>query len=223
MPGLTLRRGTPPTPFGPDPRCARTSRTCSTLGQGFVFLHHALAGWPGWPDWADVLGGRYHYAPARLRGRDLAGLRLPLRALHGAARSRIRSRAGIEAFELDDELYCCPVFEHEVVPLLRATDVDAGEFQRDLPRGARDARRRPSALAAPAGQRPDRLGQARRPQPAGLPPARRRPGDLRRPELPPPARQRARLGRLPAARAWAADRRSSAVASTGPPRPRTTR
>ena len=32
--------------------------------------HHALAGWPGWEGWAEALGGRFHYAPGRLRGRD---------------------------------------------------------------------------------------------------------------------------------------------------------
>ena len=57
-------------------RCRRVysvARRLSELleaGQGFVFLHHALAGWPAWPGWAEVLGGRYHYAPASLRGRD---------------------------------------------------------------------------------------------------------------------------------------------------------
>ena len=36
--------------------------------------------------------------------------------------------AGIEDFALDDELYCCPVFEDDVVPLLRA-DAPGGPFR----------------------------------------------------------------------------------------------
>src|SRR4051812_224946 len=69
LPGLVLRRGTPPTPVGPPAAVARDLVDLLTAGQGFVFVHHALAGWPGWPGWADVLGGRYHYARAPLRGR----------------------------------------------------------------------------------------------------------------------------------------------------------
>ena len=69
LPGLALRRGTAPQPIPPATRgCARRLAELLTAGQGFVFLHHALAGWPAWPGWAEVLGGRYHYAPAELRG-----------------------------------------------------------------------------------------------------------------------------------------------------------
>ena len=97
-------------------------------GQGFVFLHHALAGWPGWPGWADVLGGRYHYAPARLRGTAWpdSGFR------YADYTARVADPAhpvcaGLTDFALSDELYCCPVFEDEVVPLLRA-DAPPGPF-----------------------------------------------------------------------------------------------
>jgi len=87
-----------------------------------VFLHHALAGWPAWPG---VGGG--------------AGRALPLRAGVAArgghwpdsgfryARYTVRVCAfdhpvcaGVDDFELNDELYCCPVFSSDVVPLLRA-------------------------------------------------------------------------------------------------------
>jgi hypothetical protein len=36
--------------------------------------------------------------------------------------------AGVDDFELSDELYCCPVFASDVVPLLRA-DAPAGAFR----------------------------------------------------------------------------------------------
>ena len=73
-------------PSGPDPEVARALADLLDAGQGFVFLHHALAGWPGWPGWADVLGGRYHYAPAVLRGDDMARLRIPLCRVHRTRR-----------------------------------------------------------------------------------------------------------------------------------------
>ena len=128
LPGLTLRRGTPPTPVGPDPDVARALAELLMAGQGIVFLHHALAGWPGWPGWADVLGGRYHYAPAELRDETWpdSGYRFADYTARIVAPDHPVC-AGIEDFELTDELYCCPVFEDEVVPLLRA-DAPAAPF-----------------------------------------------------------------------------------------------
>ena len=93
-----------------------------------MFLHHALAGWPGWPGWADVLGGRYHYAPGVLHDEKWpdSGFR------YADYIARVVDpphpvTAGLADFALSDELYCCPVFEDEVVPLLRA-DAPPGEF-----------------------------------------------------------------------------------------------
>jgi len=129
VPGLVLRRGTAPQPLMPASDVAR--RLCDLLetGQGFVFLHHALAGWPAWPGWAEVLGGRYHYAPGLLRGSAWpdSGFR------YARYTARVVSGghpvcAGVDDFELDDELYCCPVFDAEVVPLLRA-DAPDGPFR----------------------------------------------------------------------------------------------
>jgi type 1 glutamine amidotransferase len=128
LPGLHLQRGTAPTPAGPDPQVRRDLHELLVAGQGIVFLHHALAGWPGWPAWAEVLGGRYHYAPARLRGSDWpdSGFR------YADYTARVIDRghpvcAGIDDFALSDELYRCPVFEDDVVGLLRA-DATPGEF-----------------------------------------------------------------------------------------------
>jgi type 1 glutamine amidotransferase len=129
LPGLVLKRGTAPGPVPPSPVVAR--RLCELLdaGQGFVFLHHALAGWPAWPGWAEVLGGRYHYAPASLRGRDWpdSGFRYARYTVRVAAVDHPVC-AGVDDFELSDELYCCPVFSSDVVPLLRA-DAPAGPFR----------------------------------------------------------------------------------------------
>lgn len=129
LPGLALRRGSEPRPVGPEPAVAHRLQELLAAGQGLVFLHHALAGWPGWPAWARVLGGRYHYAPAQLCGTPWpdSGFR------YGTYTARVLDRAhpvcdGIDDFTLADELYCCPVFEADVLPLLRA-DAPPGEFR----------------------------------------------------------------------------------------------
>ena len=129
LPGLALQRGTAPTPVGPDARTASDVAALLDAGQGMVFLHHALAGWPGWPGWADVLGGRYHYAPAELHGEhwpDSGFLHTHYTACVIAPEHPVC--AGLTDFPLDDELYCCPVFTDAVVPLLRA-DAPATPFQ----------------------------------------------------------------------------------------------
>lgn len=128
LPGLALRRGTEPTPVGPAPEVARALVDLLDAGQGFVFLHHALAGWPGWPEWAEVLGGRYHYAPGTLRGQSWPDS--GYRYAHYIARTVEHPvTAGVADLELDDELYCCPVFEDDVVPLLRVADASPGAFR----------------------------------------------------------------------------------------------
>lgn len=124
IPGLLLARGTAPEPLGPSPQVAAALSALLERGQGLVVTHHSLAGWPAWPGWADALGGRFHYAPGRLRGRDWpsSGTRVTSSTATVANRTHPVC-AGVEDFPLTDELYCCPVFTDEVVPLLR-TDAD---------------------------------------------------------------------------------------------------
>jgi type 1 glutamine amidotransferase len=129
LPGLALQRGSTPRPIPPAPEVARRLTELLSAGQGFVFLHHALAGWPAWPGWAEVLGGRYHYAPAELRGQPWpdSGFR------YAEYTARVVDRrhpvcAGVDDFVLNDELYCCPVFEDDVIPLVRAHAPD-GPFR----------------------------------------------------------------------------------------------
>ena len=45
-------------------------RSLLDAGRGLVFLHHAIAGWPAWPEYAEIVGGRFHYQPGSLGGRD---------------------------------------------------------------------------------------------------------------------------------------------------------
>jgi uncharacterized protein len=120
LPGLHLRRGVPPTPDGPSSAVRRDLVALMQQGQGFVATHHALAGWPGWEGWAEALGGRFHYAPGRLRGRDWpsSGTRMAAYTARVAAPDHPVC-AGMADFQLADELYCCPVFD-DVVPLMRS-------------------------------------------------------------------------------------------------------
>lgn len=120
--GLSLRRGDVPRPVGPDLRTQAALLAMLDAGVGLVVTHHALASWPSWDRWAHAVGGRFLYAPGTLDGEpvEASGYRL--------ARHRIEVVeathpvcAGVQPFEVDDELYLCPVFEDEVTPLLVTT------------------------------------------------------------------------------------------------------
>lgn len=130
LPGLYLRRGEPPRPIGPDPAVAAAVLGLLDRGVGVVAMHHALAGWPAWDGWADALGGRFHYAPGTLHGRlwPSSGTRITDYTARVAAPGHPVC-AGLDDFSLTDELYCCPVFEDQVVPLVRHdADVSPARF-----------------------------------------------------------------------------------------------
>jgi type 1 glutamine amidotransferase len=92
-------------------------------GHGFVFLHHAIAGWPTWPEYAEILGGRFHYAPG-----DFTGQSYPDSGYRHGVKHRVSSVAeghpvleGLdEGFEIEDELYLLPIAESDLTPLLRS-------------------------------------------------------------------------------------------------------
>ncbi len=89
-------------------------------GFGFVFLHHAIAGWPTWDAYGELIGGRFLYQSAELRGRQRpdSGYR------HGVTHEvRVLAdhpvTAGLPAsFEITDELYLYEVFDDSLEPLL---------------------------------------------------------------------------------------------------------
>ncbi len=120
MPGVDLlhgaRRVDPPASF------RRDFEALVEQGHGFVFLHHAIAGWPGWERYGEVVGARFLYQAAQVGGQDWpdSGYRhdvthhvRPVAAGHPVL-------DGIEPFEITDELYLCPVFEEGATPLLRS-------------------------------------------------------------------------------------------------------
>lgn len=132
LPGLHLRRGEPPEPRGPAPEVTRAVAGLLARGVGVVAVHHALAGWPAWDGWADTLGGRFHYAPGSLHGQPWpsSGTRTTGYTARVVADGHPVC-AGLADLQLTDELYCCPVSEDRVVPLLRHdADVDPALFVR---------------------------------------------------------------------------------------------
>jgi len=124
IPGLTLARGEQPIVTAPTDEVQRGVRDLLAVGQGLVATHHSLAGWPSWDEWAGVLGGRFLYAPGSLRGDDVpaSGYRMATYTVDVVAPAHPICE-GIAAFDVDDELYLCPVFEDEVTHLL-ATSAD---------------------------------------------------------------------------------------------------
>ncbi len=123
MPGIVFEPDAPPRyPMPSDLYMAGFHRLLAA-GQPFVFLHHAIAGWPAWAEYAEIIGGRFNYSPAVLRGRRYpdSGYR------HGVAQhlSVVDPTHPIveglgEGFDLVDEVYLCPVFESSIIPLLRS-------------------------------------------------------------------------------------------------------
>ena len=153
IPGLVLARGREPEPVAPSDEVRRGVIDLLAAGQGIVATHHALAGWPTWDDWADVLGGRFLYVPGSLHGEQVpaSGYRMGPYRVDVAAPSHPVC-AGIEPFELDDELYLCPVFEDRVTALLTTSADTSAESMIDTYREVVDGER----VAAPA-QRGSRL------------------------------------------------------------------
>jgi type 1 glutamine amidotransferase len=123
MPGIEFRRDAPPILHPPPPALVTGLRRLLDAGQGFVFVHHAIAGWPAWDEYAELMGGRFLYAPASLRGRQRpdSGYR------HGVTHNVSVVESGHpvveglgDGFEIEDELYLFEVFEDDVLPLLRS-------------------------------------------------------------------------------------------------------
>jgi hypothetical protein len=123
MPGIDFASEPRAMPIGPEPAVRDGMIELLEHGIGVVALHHALAGWPAWSEFADLLGGRFLYRPAIVRGerRHDSGYR---HKVHYTADSVAPSHPILHGvphrFELIDELYLAEVFEDDVVPLLRA-------------------------------------------------------------------------------------------------------
>ena len=123
MPGIRFTRADPPLEaVEPTAEQRHVIADLCERGTGLVFLHHAIAGWPAWADYADVIGGRFHYAPATLHGIDYpdSGYRFDVRHTVQVLDPTHPVCAGLGSeFTLTDELYCFPVLTDGITPLLR--------------------------------------------------------------------------------------------------------
>lgn len=134
MPGIRFTGGDPPAEFvEPTDEQRRVIAQLGADGTGLVFLHHSIASWPTWPEFAHIVGGRFHYQPATLD--DVAypdsGYVFDVEHTVEVLEPDHPVCAGLgSSFSIVDELYCCPMFDDEVVPLMRTTfdTSDASRF-----------------------------------------------------------------------------------------------
>ncbi len=129
MPGIQFRPDGPPDFAEPGARYRERFLELLEAGHGFVFLHHALAGWPAWEEYAEIVGGRFLYMPATLRGtpRQDSGYRHKVTHTVSVAADHPVTAGLPASFEITDELYLCEVFTDDVEPLLTSDY----EFVRD--------------------------------------------------------------------------------------------
>jgi type 1 glutamine amidotransferase len=129
MPGIAFRDDGPPEFLPPGERYKQNFKELLEAGHGFVFLHHAIAGWPAWPEYADIIGGRFLYMPAELRGeaRQDSGYRHGVTHTVSVAGEHPVTAGLPQQFDITDELYLYEVYTDEVEPLLTS----GHEFVRD--------------------------------------------------------------------------------------------
>lgn len=122
MPGISFSPPQSPVFHEPDWDYKKRFMAMLEAGQGMVFLHHAIAGWPAWPEYADILGGRFLYEPAEMRGvpRQDSGYRHGVTHEIGVVTDHPITAGIPKTFEITDELYLYEVFEEDVTPLLRS-------------------------------------------------------------------------------------------------------
>lgn len=125
MPGLHFTRSEPPLELlEPSAQLQAGVEALLAAGVGMVFLHHAIASWPTWGRYGEIVGGRFHYAPGRLWGREWPDSGYLLDVTHTIeviAPTHPVCTGLPPSFELRDELYLIPPIAAGVVPLLRST------------------------------------------------------------------------------------------------------
>jgi len=129
MPGIAFNDDGPPDFVQPGERYKQNFTALLEAGHGFVFLHHAIAGWPAWREYADIIGGRFLYLPDELRGeaRQDSGYRHGITHTVNVVGEHPVTAGLPQQFDITDELYLYEVYSDEVEPLLTSSH----EFVRD--------------------------------------------------------------------------------------------
>jgi hypothetical protein len=121
LPGIRFNRGSEPDLVAPSPEIIKAWQRVTQLGIPILAMHHAIASWPTWPLFAEILKGRFHYVPAKLRGQEYrdSGWANPVHQVFDVLLPAHPICEGLpKSFELTDETYLCPIFENEVTPLI---------------------------------------------------------------------------------------------------------
>jgi hypothetical protein len=121
MQGVGFNRTATPDLIEPPDAVVTGWHRLLSAGVPVVAWHHALAAWPAWPEYAEIVGGRYHYRSAPLRGVEWpdSGYRHNVHQTLSVVAPQHPVCAGLPpSFELVDEPYLCPVFEEQLTPLL---------------------------------------------------------------------------------------------------------
>ncbi len=125
MPGLAFTGEDPPVRYIDPPDGYKQSFTALVeQGKGFVFMHHAVAGWPTWTEYGDLIGARFHYQPGNFAGVSYpdSGYRHDVTHTIEVLEPEHRICAGLDlSFKITDEVYLFPVLESSVKPLMRST------------------------------------------------------------------------------------------------------
>jgi hypothetical protein len=120
MPGVDFTTEDPPGLVPPPPGFIENYLAMLEAGIGVVFMHHALAAWPAWETFAEIIGGRFHYRAAQLRGQHWpdSGYRHEVKHTVSVLADHPVTSGLPRHFEMVDELYLCPVLSEDVIPLL---------------------------------------------------------------------------------------------------------
>ena len=122
MPGIFFHENAYPDIISPSEAYQRDFQQLVDAGHGFVFLHHAIAGWQDWEAYSEIIGGRFFYLPRELRGEMCqdSGYRHGVKHQVEVLADHPVTAGLPQHFEITDELYLYEVFEDDVTPLLRS-------------------------------------------------------------------------------------------------------
>ena len=122
MPGIEFQAEGGPEFLEPSESYKANFAELLESGHGFVFLHHAIAGWPAWPEYAEIIGGRFLYLPTSLRGQECqdSGYRHAVNHTVQVVQDHPVTQGLPGEFEITDELYLYEVFTDDVTPILKS-------------------------------------------------------------------------------------------------------
>ncbi len=123
MPGIEFKRYGDFVPHFHAPPKQYKDGLLAMLEEGvpLVILHHACAAWPAWPEWAEIVGAQFLYQPMKSRGIDKPDSGYLIDVSHTVSPANNHPiTAGVEPFDLVDELYLFEVFEDSITPLFRS-------------------------------------------------------------------------------------------------------